>query len=163
MYCIRIFEEKDSGQVLELVSDIIVNEFHFELELKDGGLDSDLIHIEEHYNRSGGCFWVTEENGTKKVIGTAGIRKLTQFRQPTCELKRMYVLKSYRRLGIAQKMLDTAIQFARKSGYLRMVLDSSRELTAARSLYLKNGFIDFDRYNDNQRADIFMQKVLIDY
>jgi GNAT superfamily N-acetyltransferase len=72
----------------------------------------------------------------------------------------MYVLKSYRGLGIAQKMLDTAIQFARRSGYLRMVLDSSRELTAARSLYLKNGFIDFERYNDNQRADVFMQKVL---
>jgi hypothetical protein len=44
-----------------------------------------------------------------------------------------------------------------------MVLDSSRRLTAARSLYLENGFIDFERYNDNQRADVFMQKVLVDY
>ena len=163
MYSVRIFEESDSEQVLGLVSDIIVNEFHFRLELEEGGLDSDLIHIADHYNRSGGCFWVTEENISKKMVGTAGIRKLKQFQLPTCELKRMYVLKSHRGLGIAQKMLDTAIQFATKSGYFRIVLDSSRRLTAARLLYLKYGFVDVKRYNDNHRADVFMQKVLVDY
>jgi putative acetyltransferase len=158
MYTIRIFEEKDFQQVLALVSDIIVNDFHFKLELQEGGLDSDLLHIKERYNKSSGCFWVAEDNN--KIVGTTGIRKLAQFHQPTCELKRMYVSKPYRRVGIAQKMLDTAIEFAGTSGYSRIFLDSSRWLTAARSLYLKNGFVDIERYNDNYRADVFMQKQL---
>jgi hypothetical protein len=41
-----------------------------------------------------------------------------------------------------------------------MVLDSSKTLYAARALYLKKGFVDIHRYNDNYRADVFMEKKL---
>lgn len=184
MYKIRTFENKDSDKVLAFVSDIIANEFYFKLELQDevegrAGLDSDLLHIEDHYNRSGGCFWVGEDSNMLHrpllegindanhiIISTTGVRRLKLQQQgeqqpsKICELKRMYVLRSYRGRGIAQKMLDTAIEFAKSAGYSRIVLDSSKELTAARSLYLKNGFKDIERYNDNYRADVFMEKLL---
>jgi len=161
LYNISIFEERDSEQVLELISDIITNEFHFKLELHARGLDSDLLDIKKHYNRStGGCFWIAKAGNKNKIVGTTGIRRLDKFHSSTCELKRMYVLKPYRQLGIAQKMLETAISYARVSGYSGIVLDSSKNLTAARSLYLKNSFKDIKRYNDNYRADVFMQKHL---
>jgi ribosomal protein S18 acetylase RimI-like enzyme len=70
----------------------------------------------------------------------------------------MCVLSGFRRLGVGQKLLDTAIDFAKSVGYSRMVLDSSKELHAARALYLKNGFVDIPRYNDNYRADVFMER-----
>jgi ribosomal protein S18 acetylase RimI-like enzyme len=63
-------------------------------------------------------------------------------------------------LGVGQKLLDRAIDFAINNGYSRMVLDSSRTLYAARTLYLKNGFLDIARYNNNYRADVFMEKML---
>jgi GNAT superfamily N-acetyltransferase len=155
---IRLFRRSDLAGVLKLISDIIVNEFKFRLEFNC--LDSDLLCIEEHYNKSdGGCFWVAEETVDKRIIATAGIRNLKQYAS-TCELKRMYVLKEYRRLGIGGKMLDIAIDFAKRIGYSRIVLDSSKYLEAARALYLKNGFVDIARYNDNHRADIFMEKRL---
>jgi len=72
----------------------------------------------------------------------------------TCELKRIYVSSSFRLLGLGQKLLDTAIDFAKSVGYSRMFLDSSKMLYAARALYLKNGFADIPRYNDNYRADV---------
>ena len=87
---VRIFQEIDSKQALRLVSVIIINEFHFSLQLEESGLDSHLLHIEEHYN---------------------------------------------------------------KSGYSQMVLDTSKWLVAAKSLYLKNGFVDTERFNNNYRAD----------
>ena len=152
---IRIFQDRDSKQVMRLVSDIIINEFHFSLQLEESGLDSDLLHIEQHYNKTGGCFWVAIDGD--KLVGTTGVRKLTRT---TCELKRMYVLEQNRRLGIGQEMLEAAIKFARSAGYSRMVLDSSKWLIAARSLYLKNGFVDTEKYNNNYRADVFMQKEL---
>jgi GNAT superfamily N-acetyltransferase len=125
-------------------------------------LDSDLICIEEHYNKSnGGYFWVAEETIDKQIISTTGIRNLKQYAS-TCELKRMYVVKEYRHLGIGQKLLDTAVDFAKRIGYSRILLDSSKYLEAARALYLKNGFVDIARYNDNYRANIFMEKSLID-
>jgi GNAT superfamily N-acetyltransferase len=157
---IRLFRKSDSKKVLNLISDIIVNEFKFRLEFDN--LDSDLIGIEGHYNKSdGGCFWVAEEIIDKQIISTTGIRNLKQYAS-TCELKRMSVVKEYRRLGIGQKLLDTAVDFAKRIGYSRILLDSSKYLEAARTLYLKNGFVDIARYNDNHRANIFMEKSLID-
>jgi len=161
---IRVFHINDSERVIELISDIIVNEFNFKLEFDT--LDSDILAIEEIYNKSdGGCFWVAEsidDNNTQqqqKIVGTAAVRNLKQF-ESTCELKRMYVLNEFRRLGLAQKLLDIAIDFAKSVGYSRMVLDSSKILYAAIALYLKKGFFDIPRYNDNYRADVFMERKL---
>ena len=160
---IRVFQRNDSQRVIKLISDIIVNEFNFKLEFDT--LDSDILAIEEMYNKSsGGCFWVAErldDNNTQreKIVGTTAVRNLKQF-ESTCELKRMYVLNEYRRLGLGQKLLDIAIDFARSVGYSRMVLDSSKTLCAARALYLKKGFVDIPKYNDNYRADVFMERKL---
>ena len=158
---IRVFQRGDSEEVKEFISDIIVNEFKFKLEFDT--LDSDILAIEEIYNKSDrGCFWVAESIDynniqLQKIVGTTAVRNLKQF-ESTCELKRMYVLKEFRQLGLGQKLLDIAIDFAKNIGYSRMVLDSSKMLYAARALYLKNGFVDIPRYNDNYRADVFMEK-----
>ena len=163
---IRVFQRNDSERVIKLISDIIVNEFNFKLEFDT--LDSDILAIEEIYNKSdGGCFWVAErlddDNNNnpeqQKIVGTTAVRNLKQF-ESTCELKRMYVLNEFRRLGLGQKLLDIAIDFAKSIGYSRMVLDSSKTLRAARALYLKNGFVDIPKYNDNYRADVFMERKL---
>ena len=162
---IRVFQRNDSERVIKLISDIIVKEFNFKLEFDT--LDSDILAIEEIYNKSdGGCFWVAEslddDNNNleqQKIVGTTAVRNLKQF-ESTCELKRMYVLNEFRRLGLGQKLLDIAIDFARSVGYSRIVLDSSKTLRAARALYLKNGFVDIPKYNDNYRADVFMERKL---
>jgi ribosomal protein S18 acetylase RimI-like enzyme len=159
---VRVFQKNDSEKVIEFISYIIVNEFKFKLKIDT--LDSDIIAIDEAYDKSNrGCFWVAEtidydySSAQQKIVGTAAVRNLKHF-ESTCELKRMYVLSGFRRLGLGQKLLDTAIDFAKSVGYSRMVLDSSKELHAARALYLKNGFVDIPRYNDNYRADVFMEK-----
>jgi GNAT superfamily N-acetyltransferase len=164
---IRPFQKSDSDKVIEFISDIIVNEFKFKLEFDT--LDSDILAIDESYNKSNGsCFWVAETvvnddyfntQQKQKILGTTAVRNLKQF-ESTCELKRMYVLLDFRRLGLGQKLLDIAIDFAKSVGYSRIVLDSSKTLHAARALYLKNGFVDIPRYNDNYRADVFMERRL---
>jgi hypothetical protein len=42
---------------------------------------------------------ITTDN--KKIVSTTAVRNLKQF-ESTCELKRMYVLKEFRRLGLEQ-------------------------------------------------------------
>jgi GNAT superfamily N-acetyltransferase len=169
---IRVFQKSDSDKVKEFISDIIVNEFKFKLEFNT--LDSDILEIDKIYNKSNrGCFWVAEtvvndndysntqqKQQKQKIIGTTAVRNLKQF-ESTCELKRMFVSSDFRRLGLGQKLLDTAIGFAKSAGYSHMVLDSSKALHAARALYLKSGFVDIPRYNDNHRADVFMERRLI--
>jgi hypothetical protein len=56
---VRVFQKTDTEKVIEFISDIIVNEFKFKLEFYT--LDSDLIAIDETYNKSNRCcFWVAE-------------------------------------------------------------------------------------------------------
>ncbi len=113
----------DSDKVKEFISDIIVNEFKF--KLKFDTMDSDIRAIHETYNKSNrGCFWVaetiddsnTQQKHQQKIVGTAAVRNLKQF-ESTCELKRMYVLRDFRRLGLGQKLLNIAIEFAKSFGY----------------------------------------------
>ena len=41
----------------------------------------------------------------------------------------------------------------------RIVLDSMSEYAAALKLYEKYGFTHIERYNENQKADVFMEYV----
>jgi GNAT superfamily N-acetyltransferase len=159
-YCIREFRDNDSGKVLKFVSHMLANEFKIIIDYDN--LDSDLLDIKKHYNRDdGGCFWVVERKNDSQILGTVAIRKLNEFASATAELKRMFLSKKYRGLGIGQKMLDTALDFAIRTGYFRILLYSSKELKASRALYLKNGFMDIPRYNNDLRADVFMEKKLL--
>jgi GNAT superfamily N-acetyltransferase len=163
---VRELSENDLESVVNLIAYIVVNEFNIHLKLD--GFDSDLLNLYQHYNKdNGGCFLVAEKvvnsssssSSNNQIVGTAAIRNL---RQPvsTCELKRMFVLKRYRRLGIGQMMLNVVFDYAKKSGYSNIYLYSSKDLQAAGKLYLKNGFVSIPRYNDDYRADVFMAKKL---
>ena len=46
---------------------------------------------------------------------------------------------------------------AREKGYRRIVLDSMSKYTSALKLYEKYGFTHIERYNGNQKADVFME------
>ena len=135
-YRIREYNNDDSEDVLHFISDMIVNEFNITLNFNN--LDSDLLHIKQHYKDNGGCFWIVERIDNYQIIGTVAIRKLEQSISTTittddddddnataanaAELKRMFLLKPYRGLGIGQQMLDTALNFAKNSGYSKILL-----------------------------------------
>ena len=88
---IRPFQKSDSDKVIEFISQIIVNEFKFKLEFDT--LDSDILAIDESYNKSNtGCFWVAEtvvnddysntHQQKQKILGTTAVRNLKQFEFP---------------------------------------------------------------------------------
>lgn len=162
---VRELSDNDLESVVNLIADIVVNEFKIQLKLD--GFDSDLPNLYQHYNKdNGGCFWVVNKvdnnsnsNSNSQIVGTVAIRNLGQPLS-TCELKRMFVLKRYRGLGIGQMMLDVVFNYAKKLGYSNIYLYSSKDLQTARKLYLKNGFVSIPRYNDDYRADVFMARKL---
>ncbi len=122
------------------------------------------MDIKNHYNKiDGSCFWVVENKDESQIIGTVAIRNLKGLTsdESSAELKRLFLSKSYRGLGIGKEMINIAIDFAKRMDYKRILLHSSNKMKASRNLYLKNGFVDIPSYNkNNQRADIFMEKKL---
>jgi GNAT superfamily N-acetyltransferase len=56
------------------------------------------------------------------------------------QLRILLVTSAARGLGLGKRLVDTCIDFARSSGYSRMVLWTNDPLAAAREIYLDRGF-----------------------
>lgn len=97
------------------------------------------------------AFWCMFDQG--KVIGAVAVKELDDI---SCELKSLYLLKRYHGRGYGKCLLKTAITYAKESGYERMYLDSLSTSKKAIALYCKAGFVDTERYNQNERSDVFM-------
>jgi GNAT superfamily N-acetyltransferase len=76
------------------------------------------------------------------------------------EIKRLWVAESARGMGIGQRLLTRLEEEARKFGHETMRLDTNRLLTKARALYLKNGYREVPRFNDDPYPDHWFEKDL---
>jgi GNAT superfamily N-acetyltransferase len=119
--------------------------------------------IEEYFGDGKG-FWTARV--ADDLAGCIGLRRLRLPVPPNgqltdcAEIKRMYLREKFREQGIAQRLLETAEQFARSAGYSWIYLDTTNEMRAAARLYERNGFVNCERYNQNPQAAIFMKKRL---
>lgn len=96
-------------------------------------------------------FWCLFDG--EDLIGTAAVKKLDET---VCELKAMYLYKRYHGKGLGRRLAETALSFARDTGFEKMVLDTVSTYERAIRLYEKLGFRLTERYNDNNIADVFM-------
>ncbi|MBI4447442.1 GNAT family N-acetyltransferase [Candidatus Woesearchaeota archaeon] len=139
---IRKFDEKDRDGVLKLISQTLYEIF----KVKPKKVDIDKVLL-----KKGGIFYIVEDNG--KIIGTIGIKK---HKSEVARLKKMYLKKSYRGRGLAQKMYSKAQSFAKKKGYKKIILSTTPQMKAAIKFYQKMGFV---KYRVNKRLNqIFFSK-----
>ncbi len=131
---IREATNKDSGFIRDLIFEIWINEYHFDVNRQNF---PDLNDIEKYYTKESGIFLVSVVNN--KIIGTIACNKLSheQF-----ILKRMFVDKDYRGLGIAQMLLDNLFKLiVREDSNISFFLSTKEsDAVVAKKFYLKNGF-----------------------
>lgn len=111
--------------------------------------DEDLQDIVASYmsNEQRYHFWVATRASDGQIVGSIALRPYPYKKDDeaattttTCELKRVAVDTDMRRAGIASKLLNHALQFAKQQGYKRMVLSTSTIQQPAIAMYKKNGF-----------------------
>jgi len=120
------------------------------------GLDHDIAHWQEEYDgRTGVLLLVADPAG--EVVGTAAVRLL----EPGLgELKRMCLRPSCQGRGLGRRLMDACLDEACRLGCRALRLDTQAKLEAAVHLYRAYGFSEIPRYNDNHRADIWMEPPL---
>jgi putative acetyltransferase len=124
--------------------------------LDPDGLDHDIAHWQEEYDGVSGVLLLVEDPAGE-VVGTAAVRVL----QPgTGELKRMWLRPACQGKGLGRRLLDESLAEARRLGCRTLRLDSQAKLAAAVRLYRGYGFRDIPRYNDNRRADVWLERAL---
>ena len=117
----------------------------------------DLDDIEGTYLRDGGAFWVIAASDGE----VAGYGAVMRVDDETARLRRFRVRASWRRRGLATRLLTEAERLCREHGYLRVTLGTSDRQEAAQALYRKHGYVEIGRHSirDNL-VEIEFEKVL---
>jgi len=98
-------------------------------------IDGELKLLEVFSEAKRNSFWVVES--ANEIVGSFDIESHSIN---DTELRRMYLDKGYRGLGIAQRMLDCAQAEARALGFTKMTVSTAQIQKAADRFYRKNGF-----------------------
>lgn len=118
-------------------------------------LDRDLHDINASYIGAGGDFLVDDVDG--RIIAMGALRP---DGAGTAELKRLRVHPDWQRQGRGRAMLRVLEQRARDLGFRALVLDTTEDLVAARSLYASAGYVETRRTELYGHTFIFMRKLL---
>lgn len=102
--------------------------------------DPDLGRFSEIYNKPGYKYWVVE-NESGEIVGGAGIGALTT---DVCELQKMYCLKEARGTGVAHKLMELCLEYA-KHYYTKCYLETLSNMIAANKFYVRCGFEKLDK------------------
>ncbi len=139
MITVEKFIDSDTQDVIDLV-------LHFQ---NDGSRpfvsvddQPDLLHITEEYINKGGYFWVAKDDG--KLAGTVGIIPYTD---DVYVLKKFFVYEMYQGhpLHLGQKLFSLLLEFAKKKGAKKILLDTPRNTVRAHKFYERAGFKKVER------------------
>lgn len=136
---IREIEEKDNAEVENLIRTCLI-EYGAD---KPGCAWSDpnLGCFYQLYQNEKSKYWVVEDKG--KVVAGCGIGPLVGI-DDVCELQKMYAFKEVRGTGIAKKLLDISLEFAREY-YKKCYIETFHNMVEANKFYKKHGFIKLEK------------------
>src|SRR5439155_332909 len=129
----------DVTVVIALVREVLAE---FGLRFGEGAkTDEEVTRLPVSYEEGGGAFWVAVDDARGTILGTCGVFPVEPR---TYELRKMYLRREARGLGLGQKLLDEAVRWTRDQGGARIVLDTVHEMTRAIAFYEANGFVRDD-------------------
>jgi putative acetyltransferase len=142
---LRPASNTDSEQIKSVVFTALKE---YGLKPDSDSTDKDLDSIEERYFSNNGFFGVIEIENV--IIATVGLYKVNEN---TCELRKMYSLKSQRGKGLGKSIMEFALFKAKELGYSRVILETASPLKEAIGLYKKYGFKEFNSEHLSARCD----------
>jgi GNAT superfamily N-acetyltransferase len=125
-------------------------------ETFEGGFDVAAGAADEHtLGGATGRFLVAVSAGV--VVGCGGLQSLSD---DIGEIKRMWVHKEWRGLGLAGRLLRRLEAESAALGHRVVRLDTNSSLADAVAMYRAAGYVEIPRYNDNPYPDHWFEKSL---
>ena len=120
--------------------------------------DAELESLPGEYAEPQGALLLAMVDG--ELAGCCAMRPLGTVDYPNaCEMKRLYVRKAFRRLGLGRQLAEAILDAARVAGYHHMLLDTLTEMESARALYQDLNFEEIAPYYHNPLAGAHYLKV----
>ena len=125
-------------------------------ETFEGGFDVAAGAADEHtLGGATGRFLVAVSGGV--VVGCGGLQSLSD---DIGEIKRMWVHRDWRGLGLAGRLLRRLEEESAALGHRVVRLDTNSSLADAMAMYRAAGYVEIPRYNDNPYPDHWFEKSL---
>ena len=113
--------------------------------------DAELVTLPGEYAEPQGALLLAMADG--ELAGCCAMRPLVSSDYPNaCEMKRLYVRQSYRRLGLGRQLAEAILDAAKMAGYDHVLLDTLSEMETARALYQDLNFAEIPPYYYNPIA-----------
>ncbi len=144
---IRSATNRDFDRIVSLVTDVL-SEFGLQPEFETS--ESDLLDIEATYLQTGGFFNVVEDNDNH-LLGTFALRAIERN---NCKLRKMYLARHARGIGLGRRMLNCAIAHARRMGFKTMILETMPVMKDAVRLYTTRGFKPIKYQPESPRCEL---------
>ena len=110
--------------------------------------DRELAELPGEYAAPHGALLLATVDG--KLAGCCALRPLDNADYANAaEMKRLYVRKPFRNLGLGRQLAEATLDAARAAGYACVLLDTLNDMEAARALYEDLGFEDIPPYYHN--------------
>jgi GNAT superfamily N-acetyltransferase len=110
----------------------------------------------DHLTPPTGVFLIGRHGGTPAAC--AGLKVVDAA---TVELTRVYIRPEHRGTGGGHRLMDAVEAAARDLGAERIQLDTRLDLTEARALYLKHGYVEVAPYSGGPYAEVWYRKELV--
>ena len=117
-----------------------------------------LVEPGPYFRAAGGEFWVVECDGA--IVATCAVK----LHADSGEVKTLYVHPAARRQGLARRLTELAIEYARTAGKRKMILWSDTRFTKAHALYEGMDFIregeERDLHDSNHSREYGYSKLI---
>jgi len=115
------------------------------------GFEEELAQLPGQYAAPRGALLLALVDG--ELAGCCALRPLDAVDYPNaCEMKRLYVRQSFRRLGLGRQLAEAMLDCARLAAYDCVLLDTLDDMESARVLYQDLGFEEVPPYYHNPIA-----------
>jgi len=141
--------EPDTPELLDATREIF-REYARDLgvDLCFQGFEEELATLPGQYAAPHGTLLLAFVDGA--LAGCGGFRPLPEADDANaCEMKRLYVRRAFRQLGLGRVLAQALIDRATQAGHSVMLLDTLDEMEAARGLYTSLGFVEVAPYYYN--------------
>jgi putative acetyltransferase len=108
--------------------------------------DEELARLPGAYAPPGGVFLMARVDGLP--AGCCGFQPLPlSDHVNACEMKRLFVRRTFRGLGLGRRLVDAILSQAHVAGYNTILLDTLSDMETARDLYQEVGFVETAPYH----------------
>jgi ribosomal protein S18 acetylase RimI-like enzyme len=146
-----------TGENLEIIRKLFeeyAESLGFDLSFQN--FNEELANLPGEYALPTGCLLLAMYKN--EAAGCVALRRIDKT---ICEMKRLYVRPQFQRHGIGRALAEAVIEWAKKTGYKQMRLDTAPTMDAARDLYESLGFEEIEAYRYNPlKGAVFMELIL---